>query len=385
MAPFLERLADALDTSARRPWPRMLRLLHQGAVAAGVLAIMLASEPRLPNAVYVPTELVIWALALLFAAEYLVRLAVAPWVHWAHEDEPWRARWHWSRTFTGTVELAGVLPLVERLAGVPAATAQLSGALWLLKLVPYAPGLDLLGRVLRNARKTLFGLFLGFIMVLVIAATLEYLLEAKAQPQSFGTIPRALWWAAETLTTVGYGDAVPMTIAGRMIAGIVMLCGISVCALWTAILVTGFSSEMRRSEFLRTWDLVARVPFFRDLGAETIAEVAKLLRPSEVAAGDLIVRRGEPGDCMYFIASGEVAIELKPNAFILGSGEFFGEIALITGEPRSANVVARAHCELLHLDLADFRHLEAQHPDLARRIDAESQRRRHNAELPASV
>ena len=58
---------------------------------------------------------------------------------------------------------------------------------------------------------------------------------------------------------MGYGGAYAL-------AGVVMLCGIGVCALWTAILVTGFSHEMRRSEFLRTWDLVARVPFLRGLG-----------------------------------------------------------------------------------------------------------------------
>ena len=179
-----------------------------------------------------------------------------------------------------------------------------------------------------------------------------------------------------TLTTVGYGDEVPVTVLGRFLAGAVMLCGIGVCALWTAILVTGFSHEMRRSEFLRTWDLVARVPFLRGLGAGTIAEVAQLLRPGDVSAGDVIIRRGQPGDCMYFIVSGEVAIDIKPQPLILGPGHFFGELALITGEPRSATATALTNCELLHLDLADFRQIEARHPELAQLIDAESKRRR---------
>jgi voltage-gated potassium channel len=133
---------------------------------------------------------------------------------------------------------------------------------------------------------------------------------------------------------------------------------------------------MRRSEFLRTWDLVARVSYFQGLGAATIAEVAQLLRPSDFATGTVVIRRGQPGDCMYFIVTGEVTVDLKPQPLVLGAGEFFGEMALITGEPRSATVAARTNCELLHLDLADFRHLEARHPEVAKLIDAEAKRRR---------
>jgi len=103
--------------------------------------------------------------------------------------------------------------------------------------------------------------------------------------------------------------------------------------------------------------------------------VAKLLRPQEIPAGSIVARRGAPGDCMYFIASGEVAIEIEPQPIVLGAGQFFGEIALITGSRRSATVVARSRCELLLLDIADFRRLAAQQPELARVIDDEARRR----------
>jgi voltage-gated potassium channel len=71
-----------------------------------------------------------------------------------------------------------------------------------------------------------------------------------------------------------------------------------------------------------------------------------------------------------------VTIDLKPQPLIMRAGEFFGEMALITGEPRSATAVAKTACELLHLDLADFRQFEGRHPELAELIDAEAQRRR---------
>ena len=142
--------------------------------------------------------------------------------------------------------------------------------------------------------------------------------------------------------------SMPQTPLGRMLAGIVMVSGILVFALWAGILATGFAEETRRREFLRTWDLVAKVPFFHDVGAAVIADVARLLRPRDYPAGAIIVRRGEPGDCMYFVASGEVEMQLQPEPVDLGPGEFFGEVALLTGDPRNATVVATRPCTLLH-------------------------------------
>src|SRR5579885_118194 len=211
----LPKLAEALDTTPQGPWARPVRHGHEALVTAGVLALVLSSQPGLDDAWAAALAALLWSLAALFAAEYLLRIAIAPWAHWAHRGEPWRARRHWCLTFAGLVDFAGTLPLLA-LAVVPPAQAQLFAALWLLKLVPYAPGLDLLGRVIRNARKTLAGLLIGFLMVLVLAATLAHVLEGEAQPQTFGSIPRALWWAVATLTTVGYGDEVPVTPGGRI-------------------------------------------------------------------------------------------------------------------------------------------------------------------------
>src|ERR1700747_2221604 len=125
-----------------------------------------------------------------------------------------------------------------------------------------------------------------------------------------------------------------------MLAGIVMISGIAVIALWAGILATGYFEETRRREFLRTWDLVAKVPFFRDVGGSAIADVVPLLRPRDYPAGAVIVRRGERGDCMYFVASGELEIRLRPESIHLEAGDFFGEVALLTGDPRNATIVA---------------------------------------------
>ncbi len=117
------------------------------------------------------------------------------------------------------------------------------------------------------------------------------------------------------------------------------------------------------------------MPLFAAVGAGTIAEVARLLRPRDLAAGRVVVRRGEPGDCMYFIAEGEVEIRLARHPVRLGPGGFFGEMALITGEPRVASVVSVQPTRLLVLDVADFRGLAGARPELSQAIHAEARRR----------
>ena len=103
---------------------------------------------------------------------------------------------------------------------------------------------------------------------------------------------------------------------------------------------------MRRREFLRTWEMVAKVPFFQSLGATLIAEVARLLRVRDYPAAAVIFRRGEPGDCMYFVVEGEVEVMLDPKPLRFGADYFFGELALLTGAPRNATIMTTRPCTL---------------------------------------
>ena len=167
------------------------------------------------------------------------------------------------------------------------------------------------------------------------------------------------------MTTTGYGDVVPQTVGGRVLAGTVMIGGILVFALWAGILANGYAEELRRREFLRTWELVAKVPFFQNIGAALIAEVARLLRPRDYPQGVVVMRRGQPGDCMYFIAEGEVEVQLPSQRVYLGPGQFVGELALLTGAPRNATVVTTQSSMLLLLDIAHFHELLGRQPELA--------------------
>jgi len=94
-----------------------------------------------------------------------------------------------------------------------------------------------------------------------------------------------------------------------------------------------------------------------------------------VPARTVVARRGQPGDCMFFIVQGEVEAMVKPKPQIMGPGEFFGEIALLTGGPRTATVVTLTQCQLLALDIADFRAIAASRPELLAVIQTEADRR----------
>ena len=88
-----------------------------------------------------------------------------------------------------------------------------------------------------------------------------------------------------------------------------------------------------------------------------------------------VIRKGQRADCMYFIASGEVEVELPNGSVKFGEGAFFGEMALLSNSPRGANIATTKETTLLVLDLADFRLLMARNPELSETIDAEAKRR----------
>jgi voltage-gated potassium channel len=278
---------------------------------------------------------------------------------------------------SGVVDFAGVVAVPIALAcGVDPPTAWLFASLWVLKLAQNSPAIAQIGRVFVMEAKPLLSVFALFLMILFLSSSAMYVIERDHQPGPFGTLPNALWWAVVTLTTTGYGDAVPLTQLGHLLGAFVMVCGIATFGLSTGILATGFAAETRRRNFIQTWDLVSKVPFFQSLDPSAITEITHRLRRLEVPERTAIIRRGKVGDCMYFIAAGEVQVDIKPTPVRLGAGAFFGELALLlTDSMRTANVTTTMPSSLLILDLADFRTLTAQHPDLKRAIDAEGQRR----------
>lgn len=214
----------------------------------------------------------------------------------------------------------------------------------------------------------MLGTLLIMLSLVMFSASGMYLLERDIQPKTFGTIPDAMWWSLVTLATIGYGDAVPITVLGKLFGGIVIVLGLGVFALPIAIIATGFSREMNRREFVVTWSLVARVPLFAGLNAAALAEIMTLLTSRTFETGDLVLRRGEEATILFCIASGEAVVELEDGEVRLGEGDFFGEMAVLEHRTHEHAVVATSRCRCLMLDRDDLERLGRRHPEIVRRI-----------------
>jgi voltage-gated potassium channel len=337
-------------------------------LAVGLAAMSAYTMPDLQTAAGIWLTACLWCCLGYFAVDSIVRARTA--------IRAGTGRSH-ILSLSGVVDLVVVIAVpIALLCGVPAPTAWLFASLWILKLAQDSPGFAQLGRVFKLEAKPLASVFALFLIVLFLSSAMMYVVEREKQPGAFGNMPAALWWAVVTLTTTGYGDEVPITQLGRLIGGVVMICGIATFGLSTGILATGFAAETRRRNFIQTWDLVSKVPFFQSLDPSAITEITHMLRRLEVPERTAIIRRGKVGDCMYFIAAGEVQVDVTPKPVKLSAGAFFGELALLHADSvRTANVITTMPSTLLMLDLADFRTLTAHHPELKRAIDAEGQRR----------
>ena len=352
---------------------RATTLVHRILVAlviVSVAAVVLESVPRL-QAVYGGWFVIVETVAVVvFTAEYLLRLWSAP-DHTPYSGKgDLKARWAFVTSPSALIDLVSIAPIYLAFF-VPAdlRVLLLLRLLRFFKLARYSPGMRSLVAALQAERKALFASAIILFGLVLVTASAMHLAEHDTQPDKFGSIPDAMWWAIVTLTTVGYGDVVPVTLAGRMIAGVTMVMGLMMLALPVGIIATAFADEIHRREFVVTWGMVARVPLFSELDATDIAEIMRCLRAQTVPAGTLIVRRGEHAHSMYFIASGRVEVELPKSKVRLGEGQFFGEIAIIHKTRRTASVRAVEPTKLLILDAGDLAILTERNPELGRRIE----------------
>lgn len=187
------------------------------------------------------------ALGAIFLVEYCARV-------WVAVENPIFAAHAWPRlryalTPIAIIDLLAILPALFAFGGAPSLVLRFFRVLRMLRLAK-------LGRTssawlhIREAvyeRRHEFALIIGLLgLAVLIAASLLYWAEADAQPDKFGSIPRSIWWAIVTLTTVGYGDVYPVTALGRVFAGIIAIIGVGLIALPTGIFAASFSDAMRR-------------------------------------------------------------------------------------------------------------------------------------------
>jgi voltage-gated potassium channel len=310
----------------------------------------------------------------VFSLEYCLRVWIAP------EHIPYRhlrsyaARRAFVLSPQGIIDFVAIVPFWIALAGLGDLRVLIVlRILRVLKFTRYSAGMRALLDVLWSERRALIGCVVILTCATLVSASVMHIVEGDTQPDKFGTIPDAMWWSIVTLSTIGYGDVVPVTGPGRAVAAVTIIAGLIMIALPVGIVATAFSEAIHRRDFIVTWSMVARVPLFSRLTAGDIAHIMQLLRAQQVEAGSIIARRGEPAHSMYFIAEGEVEIELGPHRknrnVRLGPGHFFGERAILKKTDRSSTVMAASRVKLLVLEASDFTSLIAREPAIAEHIN----------------
>jgi len=321
-------------------------------------------------------ELVKNASIIIFAVEYALRIWSCPDHPSGLYCQPVSGRLRYLVTPLMMTDLLAILPF---LLGLPPAIdlrfLRMFRLLSILRITHHSPALGILATVLKRESKTLVVVFMLIIVLLFFASTLIYYIERATQPDAFASIPRAMWWGMATLTTVGYGDVVPLSVAGKVFGVLVMFIGVGMFAIPTGILVAGFAQEIKRKDFVVTWKLVARVPSFSRLNALEISHISDLLRLHTAMPNEIIFHEGDLADSMYFIVAGEVEVDLEKQPIQLTGGDFFGEVSLLYKQRRTATVRAKTFVELLRLDVRDFETLLESNRVLREKITTEAEER----------
>jgi voltage-gated potassium channel len=238
-----ERLEPDLRTAKGLSWENKLII---GLVLLAVMVAILDSEPTVAaewGSLLVGLELVI---TILFTFEYVTRV----WV--AGESEQYRGvagRLRYMATPAAVIDLLAIAPVLLGAFGGETLVLRLARLLRILRIARlgrFSRAVIAIAEALGARRYELAMSVVISAVLLLITSTLLYIVEGEAQPDYFGSIPRAMWWSIATLTTVGYGDVVPVTGLGRTLAGMTALLGIGLIALPTGILASAFSDAIQR-------------------------------------------------------------------------------------------------------------------------------------------
>ena len=211
------------DTKAGKLFDISLLLV----ILLSVALVMLESIPSVNHSYYSFLKISEWIITLIFTLEYLLRIIII--------KKPWK----YATSFYGIIDLLAVIPTYLGLILVGGHSLMVIRALRLLrvfrilKLSRYTSAGQGLVKALWASRAKI-GVFIFFVLIIVvIVGTLMYLIEGSQH--GFTSIPRSIYWAIVTLTTVGYGDISPATALGQLLASIVMIMGYAIIAVPTGI------------------------------------------------------------------------------------------------------------------------------------------------------
>lgn len=215
-------------------------------IVANVASVVLESVESIRDRFAAAFDAFEGAATAFFAAEYVLRSWACTDFHDARYRDPLWGRLRYQRSFFALIDLLSVMPALLGFFGA----ADLRGLrllrlLRMFKLVRHSTTFGLLFAVLREEAQSISALLFVLLLTVTISGSLMFMIEGPEQPAVFTSIPVAMWWAIETLTTVGYGDIVPITVAGRILGSVVSIVGIGTLALFSGLITVGFLDQLR--------------------------------------------------------------------------------------------------------------------------------------------
>jgi len=240
MPAFRERVYDVLDyDNTAGPLELGVTAGLVALIIANAVAVILESEPGLGEQ-YAPFFSAFEAFSVaVFSVEYFLRL----WSITARPSyrEPLAGRVRYLATPYAVIDLLAVLPFY--LPFLIPVDLRILRVLLLFKLGRYSTAFEFVRRVVRRKRSELFVAVFISLLLLVVVSSLMYEVEHEAQPEAFPSIVGTMYWSLVTLTTLGYGDVVPLTTVGRVLASITAVIGVALFGLPAGILASGFFEE----------------------------------------------------------------------------------------------------------------------------------------------
>ena len=217
-----------------------------------VVAVILESVVALEQRFHLAFEVFEYFSVVVFTLEYFARI-------WSCVEHP-----RYAKAVTGRlrhlihplslIDLIAILPFYLSFVYVDLRMIRILRLLRIFrvaKLTRYSSSLRLFGRVFKDKKEELLLTFMLMVGLVVVVSSLMYFAENEAQPDKFPDIPSAMWWSVVTLTTVGYGDVYPVTVLGKICAGVSAILGVGMFALPTGILGASFVEEIQKQKARR--------------------------------------------------------------------------------------------------------------------------------------
>ncbi|PHI36653.1 Ion transport protein [Pseudoalteromonas sp. GCY] len=245
-----EKTAAVLEATGQyRRLGRAVDIFLITLILTNVVAIVLESERDLATLYhhyFLTLELVS---VTIFAIEYLLRFwCCVDKLDYRHLDIPnWKKRLKYLISPLAVIDLIAILPtILMAFITFDLRFLRVIRLLRIFKLTRYSRAMQLLLAAFKEESSSLLAAFFIMSVVLIMASCGIYLIEHDVQPDKFGSIPKAMWWAMATLTTVGYGDVVPITPLGQFFGGLITLLSMGMVAIPTGLLASSFADQMRK-------------------------------------------------------------------------------------------------------------------------------------------